>query len=149
MPSRIRLKRVESDGDWAAYHHIRKRVLWEGRGLDGYDERHPDDRLAGNHPLLLMRDDAPVGTARLDVAGPRLGIVRLVAIEPDLQRRGLGRILMQEIEAYAHRLGLEQLEVNAAKEAEGFYQILGWTVTQSDRKTPLMTKALNPGDFPS
>ncbi|MFC3326145.1 GNAT family N-acetyltransferase [Mesorhizobium cantuariense] len=149
MPHRIHLKRVESDGDWAAYHHIRKRVLWEDRGLDGYDERHPDDRLAGNHPLLLIRDGVPVGTARLDVAGPGLGIVRLVAIEPDLQRRGLGRILMQEVETYADRLGLEQLEVNAAKEAEGFYQTLGWAVAQSDRKNPLMTKALSSGDIRS
>ncbi|CAN7287753.1 hypothetical protein LJR234_001491 [Mesorhizobium amorphae] len=47
MPPRVHLKRVESDGDWAAYHRIRKRVLWEDRGLGGYDERHPDDRLAG------------------------------------------------------------------------------------------------------
>ncbi|MER9304729.1 GNAT family N-acetyltransferase [Mesorhizobium sp. M0293] len=149
MPNRIHLKRVESDGDWAAYHRIRKRVLWEDRGLDGYDERHPDDRLASNHPLLLIRDGVPVGTARLDVAGPRLGVARLVAIEPGMQRRGFGRILMQEVEAYACRLGLEQLEVNAAKEAEGFYQALGWTVAQSDRENPLMTKALNPGDIRS
>ncbi|UVK39984.1 GNAT family N-acetyltransferase [Mesorhizobium sp. AR10] len=148
MPSRVHLRRVESDGDWAAYHRIRKSVLWEGRGLDGYDERHPDDRLAGNHPLLLMRDGAPVGTARLDVAGPRLGIVRLVAIEPNLQRRGLGRILMQEVENYARGFGLERLEVNAAKEAEGFYQSLGWMTVRSDRN-PLMTKALNPGEIPS
>jgi GNAT superfamily N-acetyltransferase len=149
MPPRTNLKRVESDWDWAAYHRIRKRVLWEDRGLDGYDERHPDDRLAGNHPLLLMRDGTPIGTVRLDVAGPCLGIVRLVAIEPDQQRRGLGRILMREVETYAHRLGLEQLEVNAAKEAEGFYQSLGWALVRSDRKNPLMTKALNPGDFSS
>ncbi|CAN7287869.1 GNAT family N-acetyltransferase [Mesorhizobium amorphae] len=96
-----------------------------------------------------MRNGAPAGTARLDVAGPRLGIVRLVAIEPDLQRRGLGRILMQEVETYARRFGLQQLEVNSAKDAEGFYQRLGWVVVRSDRKNPLMTKTLNAGDIPS
>jgi len=132
MPSH--LKRVESDGDWAAYHSIRKRILWEDRGLGGYDERHPDDRLADNHPLLLMHDGAPVGTARLDVVDQRLGIVRLVAIEAGLQRRGLG---------------LVWLEVNAARNAEGFYQRLGWETVHSDRKIPLMTKALNAGDSPS
>ncbi len=147
MPSRIRLKRVERDGDWAAYHRIRKRVLWENRGLDGYDEQHPDDRLTSNHPLLLMHDGKPVGTARLDVAGPRLGVVRLVAIKPNLQRRGLGRILMQEVESYARHVGLERLEVNAAKEAEGFYQSLGWVAVRSDRKNPLMTKSLSPGEI--
>lgn len=116
--------------------------------MGGY-ERHPDDRRAGNHPLLFMHDGVPAGTARLDVAGPRLGVVRLVAIEPELQRRGLGRVLMQEVEHYARNLGLEQLEVNAAREAEGFYQSLGWMVVRSDRKNPVMTKSLNPGEIPS
>ncbi|TPM28826.1 GNAT family N-acetyltransferase [Mesorhizobium sp. B2-3-4] len=143
MPFQLHLKRVESEGDWAAYHGIRRRVLWEDRGLTGYDERHPDDRLAGNHPLLLIRDGAPVGTARLDVVGPRLGIVRLVAIEAGLQRRGLGRALMGKVETYAHGLGLAQLEVNAARDAEEFYQKLGWATMQADRKNPLMVKALD------
>ena len=147
MPSH--LKRVESDGDWAAYHSIRKRVLWEDRGLSGYDERHPDDRLAGNHPLLLMHDNAPVGTARLDAVGQHLGIVRLVAIESGLQRRGLGRLLMSQVESYARGLGLDRLEVNAARDAEGFYQRLGWETVHSDRKNPLMAKALKAGDIPS
>ncbi|PDQ21108.1 GNAT family N-acetyltransferase [Mesorhizobium sanjuanii] len=149
MPSRIHLKRVESDGDWAAYHRIRKRVLWEDRGLGGYDERHPDDRLAGNHPLLLLYNGATVGTARLDVVDQRLGVVRLVAIESCLQRRGFGRTLMQEVESYARGLGLERLEVNAAKDAEGFYQRLGWATVRSDRKNPLMTKALKAGNIAS
>lgn len=147
MPSH--LKRVESDGDWTAYHSIRKRVLWEDRGLGGYDERHPDDRLANNHPLLLMHDNGPVGTARLDVVDQHLGIVRLVAIESGLQRRGLGRALMRQVETYARGLGLVRLEVNAARDAEGFYQRLGWEIVQSDRKNPLMTKALKAGDSPS
>lgn len=147
MPSR--LKRVESDGDWAAYHSIRRRVLWEDRGLGSYDERHPDDRLVGNHPLLLMHEGAPVGTARLDVVGQRLGIVRLVAIESGLQRRGLGRTLMTQVENHARGLGLVRLEVNAAKDAEGFYQRLGWETVHSDRKNPLMTKALKAGGIPS
>ncbi len=147
MPSH--LKRVDSDGDWAAYHAIRKRVLWDDRGLGGYDERHPDDRLAGNHPLLLMHDGAPVGTVRLDVVDQHLGIVRLVAIEAGLQRHGLGRTLMRQVEIYARGLGLDRLDVNAASDAEGFYQKLGWATVQADRENPLMTKALSDGDIAS
>ncbi len=56
---------------------------------------------------------------------------------------------MQEVETYARRFGLQQLEVNSAKDAEGFYQRLGWVVVRSDRKNPLMTKTLNAGDIPS
>jgi N-acetylglutamate synthase-like GNAT family acetyltransferase len=139
------LKRVESDADWRAYHQIRRRVLWHDRGFDGYDEQHADDRKTQNHPLLLMHRGEPVGTARLDVASPVLGIVRLVAIRPELQRRGMGTALMREVEKYALRLGLDRLEVNAAKDAKSFYHRLGWTVVASDRKNPLMSKELEMG----
>ena len=145
MPVGFLLKRVENDEDWQAYHQIRRRVLWRDRGLDGYDDRHADDHKAQNHPLLLMRHGEPVGTARLDVGGPGLGIVRLVAIKPELQRLGLGTVLMREVERYALRLGLSRLQVNAAKDAKLFYHRLGWIVVASDRENPLMSKEPAPG----
>jgi hypothetical protein len=38
------LKVVASREDWAAYHAIRERVLWEARGRRGYDRTHPDEQ---------------------------------------------------------------------------------------------------------
>ncbi len=32
------------------------RVLWEGRRRSGYDDRHADEYLSSNHPLLLRLD---------------------------------------------------------------------------------------------
>ena len=53
-------------------------------------------------------------------------MVRLVAIAIDMQRRGLGPVLAALVEAYARRLGLKRLYVNAATEAVGYYEKLGW-----------------------
>jgi N-acetylglutamate synthase-like GNAT family acetyltransferase len=112
--------------DWHDYHSLRRQVLWEGRGRSGYDENHPDEYRPANHPLLLKLDGRSIGTIRLDDFGNGTGAVRLVAIAPDMQRHGHGRVLATLVEDYARRLGLKRLYVNAAPEAVGYYEKLGW-----------------------
>ena len=127
---------------WEAYHRIRRSVLYEGRGRVGvYDANHPDDCAPGHHPLLLLEGSRPVGVARLDVHGD-YGIVRTVAISPDVQRAGYGRRLMAGVERLAAEVGLSRLEVNAAADAVGFYQALGWALVDGRRQNPLLQKAL-------
>ena len=120
------LIKVTIESDWQEYHSLRRRVLWERRGLTNYDETHADEYKPGNHPLLLKLNGRAIGTVRLDDVGNGTGAVRLVAIEPDLQRQGHGRILSDHVENYAHRLGITKLYVNAAPEAIGYYDKLGW-----------------------
>jgi hypothetical protein len=45
------LVRVADVADWQDYHDIRRSVLWQERGLDGYDEARPEERLLHHHPL--------------------------------------------------------------------------------------------------
>jgi hypothetical protein len=44
---------VVDQDDWKAYHHIRRTVLFDARGVSGYDANHPDEHSPTNHPLLL------------------------------------------------------------------------------------------------
>jgi GNAT superfamily N-acetyltransferase len=120
------LVRVTAEGDWRDYHALRRHVLWEARGRSGYDERHGDEYLATNHPLLLKLDGRSIGTTRLDDLGDRRGVVRLVTIAAEIQRRGHGRVLAAFVEEYARRLGLATLLVNAAPDAIGYYEKIGW-----------------------
>ena len=116
-----------SDADWQAFHHIREAVLWTARGKSGYERRHSDDYdVPRNHPLLLKVDGRPVGTMRLDDFGNGTGCVRLVAIAASEQGRGHGRSLSRLWEDAARGLGLQTLYINAAPEALGFYEKLGW-----------------------
>lgn len=101
-------------------------MLWELRGLTNYDEGHEDEYKPGNYPLLLKRNGRVLGTVRLDDFGNGTGAVRLVAIEPDLQRQGHGRVLSEHVENYARRLGIKKLYVNAVPDAVGYYEKLGW-----------------------
>jgi GNAT superfamily N-acetyltransferase len=121
------LKRVETAEDWRQLHAIRRAVLFpSGRHKFEYNENHPDDRVEGNVPYLLLLDGAPIGVVRLDKRGS-LGMVRLVAIRSERQREGHGRIMSDLIDAEALRLGIIELRVNAAADAVGYYEKTGWT----------------------
>lgn len=118
---------VETSQQWEALHAIRRDVLFEGRHADVvYDPNHPDDRAAGNLPLLLTCDGEPVGTARLDNFGDGTGAIRLVAVVASMQGQGHGRALGDRADELARSRGIHTLYVNAAPEALGYYRALGW-----------------------
>ncbi len=137
------LKAPTTDQDWAAYHAIRRRVLFELRGNGAaYDEHHPDETRPGHHPLLLWAADSPVGTIRIDVDGAR-AIFRRVAIREDLQRRGYGRQLLEAAEQFAREQHCTRIESNVDADAIGFYESCGFgrvDAPGSSHAAPLMTK---------
>lgn len=125
---RHELIEVASVDDWHSYHAIRRAILFEARGRIGvYREDGADESKSGNHPLLLKFDGRPIGTTRFDVLGEGKGVVRLVAIVQDLQRQGRGRELSNRTEQFARLHGVGTLFVNAARDAVGYYEKMGWT----------------------
>ena len=113
--------------DWQAFHDIREAILWTARGKSGYDSRHADDfDVPQNTPLLLKVEERPVGVVRMDELGGGTGCVRLVAVAAAEQGKGYGSILSRLWEERARMRGLHTLVVNAAPEAVGFYERLGW-----------------------
>jgi N-acetylglutamate synthase-like GNAT family acetyltransferase len=120
------LVQVKNEADWLSYHAIRRDVLWDARGIAGYDDKRPEERLPNRYPLLLKLEDRAIGTTRLDHRGNNAGVVRLVAIRRDVQRQGHGTKLATLVDAFAVRLGLHTLFVNAHLDALGYYRKLGW-----------------------
>jgi GNAT superfamily N-acetyltransferase len=113
---------------WSSYHELRRAVLFENRGRFGvYDENHPDEFLPNNYPMLLYRGSEGVGAVRIDI-DPEARIVtfRRVAIRQDLQRQGLGRMMMEEAEAFARGRGCRVFVAHVARDAVGFYEKLGY-----------------------
>lgn len=96
------------------------------RGLAGYDDSRPEERLPNHHSLLLKLDGRAIGTTRLDETGDDTGIVRLVAVPKVERGNGHGRVLSTMVEDYAYHLGIRTLFVSAAREALGFYVATGW-----------------------
>ncbi|MBC7897943.1 MAG: GNAT family N-acetyltransferase [Cytophagaceae bacterium] len=113
--------------EWDAYHAIRRRVLFERRGVGHlYDPDHPDDRRDGNHPLVLVDDDRVVGVVRIDVAGT-VAILRRVAIDESAQGCGYGRELLKQANDFARKHGCTEVQSFVAPDAVDFYARSGFS----------------------
>ncbi|HMG37521.1 MAG TPA: GNAT family N-acetyltransferase [Blastocatellia bacterium] len=133
---------------WQAYHEIRRKVLFEDRGLFGvYDQNHPDELADGNFPKLLLYRSEPVGVVRIDIAGST-ATLRRVAIRADAQGCGHGRALLSFAEDFAGENGCSEVRSHSAVDAVGFYEKCGYTAAfdelarQSATISRLMTKRL-------
>lgn len=129
------LRELASPDDWEAMHRIRLQVLFTAERHPGlvYDRAHPHDIEPAHSKFVLMLDGAPIGTTRLDPRGEG-GIVRLVAIVPHLQRQGHGSALEALLIDYARAHGMKRLWLNAARDAVGFYEKLGWSAEVWDEQ---------------
>lgn len=63
------------------------------------------------------------------------GAIRLCYVDPQHTRRGVGRALMDGLEAYARGLGLRRLQLDSTRNATAFYEGLGFrsSAPPSDR----------------
>lgn len=73
--------------------------------------------------ILAERGDRILGMAQLDPGGGRL---RALFVTPELQGRGLGKILLAAVERLARARGLRTLEGAMSMNALGFYRRAGF-----------------------
>jgi GNAT superfamily N-acetyltransferase len=139
-----KLKAPQTDGEWRAFHDIRRKVLFENRGKDDYIENHPDDTRTGNYPLVLLFHGEIIGVVRIDVCESEAWL-RRVAIREDLQRQGHGRVLLRLAENFALKKNCIGARTNAAAESVGFYERCGYvrdTASVSPVNSVAMRKSL-------
>lgn len=139
------LRRPASEAEWAVYHEIRRRILFELRGRgDTYDPQHPDDLRPTNHPLVLWRDAEALGVIRVDIA-TGAAIFRRVAVREDVQRQGHGRQLLARAERFARMHGCTRIDSHVDLDAVGFYERCGFSIADTAKRnaaTVFMTKDL-------
>jgi ribosomal protein S18 acetylase RimI-like enzyme len=117
--------------DWTAYYQLRYRVLRQPWGQPLGSERVPDDEApTTTHALWRAPDGGVAGVARLSPSGPGQGQIRFMAVDPTWQGHGVGRQLLEYLEAAARQQGLTAIELHARDNAVGFYQQLGYSVVE-------------------
>ena len=86
-------------------------------------------------------DSRVVGTASLDGS-----VVRTVFVAPDVQARGIGKLLMAEIERTARERDIRKLAVPSSISAEAFYVRLGFRAVRDsyygEERTIIMERSL-------
>jgi GNAT superfamily N-acetyltransferase len=115
--------------------------------VEGAYERLVEYVIARDHDMLIAEaDGGPVGFALLlydlpdEITLTEQAFIAYMAVEPDRWRRGIGRALLERIEAAARRRGLPYLSLMVTEEnlgARALYAGAGFT---TERR--MMTKAL-------
>jgi len=126
---------VRTAQEWIAYHAIRRDSIFAPL-LPGqaYDERDPDEFKPGNLPHVLVRDGEIVGTVRIDVIDATQAGLRLIGIRNDLQRQGLGAVLLKLAEETALALGRTDVIINAHPTSLTFYLANGFARARGETK---------------
>jgi GNAT superfamily N-acetyltransferase len=97
--------------------------------------------LAAREVLVAEEAGCVIGTASLDG-----DMVRTVFVAPGAQGLGVGRRLMEQVEALARERGVAVLKVPSSITAEGFYAGLGFQAVQQiirgEERTIVMERSL-------
>lgn len=104
---------------------IRRRVFIEEQGVPEADELDGHD-AERTHFLARDAQGCAIGCACLRPYGAKQKVER-VAVLPELRGSGLGRALMDAVEAHARKLGQRDLVLHAQATVVEFYSKLGWT----------------------
>lgn len=98
--------------------------------------------LIGKRTVVAAVGSRVVATASLDGS-----VVRTVFVAPDVQARGIGKLLMAQVEHIARERNIRSLTVPSSVTAEAFYAGLGFKAVRDsyfgDERTIIMERLLN------
>jgi predicted GNAT family N-acyltransferase len=109
---------------------LRRRVFVEEQGVAEGDEI--DGRDAQCVHFVAWQGEEPVGCGRLRPLGEGRAKIERVAVQGDLRGLGVGRRVMDEMEAEATRRSWTQLVLHAQLPVVSFYERLGWSVVGTE-----------------
>jgi len=122
----VRVTRINEDGIEDAFD-VRRDVFIEEQGVSEDEEMDGRDDDAAQ--FVAYDDDYAVGTARVRTPEESVGKVERVAVRETYRRRGVGKALMERVEAWANDNGFEALKLHAQTHVEQFYADLGYETT--------------------
>jgi GNAT superfamily N-acetyltransferase len=84
---------------------------------------------AGQFHFAGYVDGKPTASAVLQWIAPGVARMRQVAVRPDIQRQGLGRLTVEAFEAEAERRGAGKIVLHARRTSVAFYLRLRYEMT--------------------
>ena len=113
--------------EWSSYYDLRWRVLREAWAQPRGSERDSLDDTAW-HLCAKCPDGRIMATGRLHLNSPAEAQIRYMAVEPSIQGCGVGRRLLEALEARAWSLGCQIVTLNSRDSARHFYEKQGYLV---------------------
>lgn len=83
---------------------------------------------------FICQDGEVIACGRLQDNGNGLGQIRYMAVHPNYQGKGLGKLIVAKLEEQAKAIGLIALELQARENALEFYKSQGYEVKEPSFK---------------
>lgn len=114
--------------EWEQYYDLRFKVLREPWGQLKGSEVLTDEDQADHAMVMDSETGKVVGVARMQTNTPTQGQVRCVAVSPEVQGKGLGKLLMSYLENLAKEKGFQEIVLDARENAVEFYLSIGYEI---------------------
>lgn len=123
------IRSPQNQTEWQAYFELRFDILRAPWGQAKGSEQTADET---QHQHFAFFNDANqiIGVGRLDQTAPHVGQVRFMAVAANQQGKGIGKVIMNEIEAVCKAKGYLQIILHAREVALPFYQKLGYQMVE-------------------
>ena len=111
----------------AAYYELRWKILrapWNQPRGSERDDREEDAR----HAVIVLAGNEVAAVGRVHLETSDTARLRYMAVAPAWRGRGLGRRLLQLLEAWARDMGAATVVLDARSSAAGFYRRHGYEV---------------------
>ena len=124
----FQLKQPLSKDEFERYYELRWRILrapWdEPRGSE------VDDIENRCFHVMVIHDDKVIGVGRLQYNSSKEAQIRYMAVDDSYEGNGIGSSIVNTLETEAKRTNHNMVVLDAREPAVGFYEKLGYEVTQ-------------------
>lgn len=93
-----------------------------------------DDLELSSINAYIEQDGEVIACGRVQNNGSGLGQIRYMAVHPNYQGKGLGKLIAMKLEEEAKKIGLTSIELQARENALEFYKSQGYIVKETSFK---------------
>lgn len=116
--------------EWEKYYQLRYTVLREPWSQLKGSEKLQDEDQADHVMIIDDETHEIVGVARMQINTPTQAQVRCVAVAPQVQGKGVGKLLMKYLEELAQQKGIKEIILDARENAVKFYLSMGYEIVE-------------------
>lgn len=115
--------------EFEKYYDLRWRILRKPWGQPRGSEKDDKEETA-IHVMVCEKDRIPVGVGRAHFNSEDEAQVRYMAVEVNMQGKGVGAMLLKELERRSKEKGAKYIILNARDTAIKFYEKYGYKTTK-------------------